>query len=486
LQPAEGDGQMDEQGCSNVGPSRRWLCALLAIGLALRIGVAWVSPGTLHPDEHQQYIEQSFRLIHGYGSTPWEQQVGLRHPLFPMILAGILWIGERSGITDPHVLAALQRIVLGIASFAALAALALSIHARGRWVAGLVIAVLIACNVDLVFIGVRVMSENASITALAFALVCWPRRPVAAGLLLGMMVTLRLQTAPLAAGLWTIAAWEALRGTNSDSGRRCLALTAGLAVALVAAGGIDAVYFGQWFHSFIVSFRTQAVEGASSNFGTSPVYAHFLTGGAALLRISVFAFPLLIWGGRRQPALAAVALLFLIAHSAIPHKEFRFLWPVAPIICLLFAAGVEAWNARRPLGRAMCVLLIASVLLPSLQRIGSIKWRTEEYAMSCDGLARIGRSPDVHGVVLIDMPEFMAGNYFYLRAPAPIRYIRQTEECALMDDPSWQDGRLNYVFAPREGLTPVLQHELRCIAEYGKWAVYTRETDKTRFAVRRD
>ena len=290
----------------------KWLVALLAVGLTFRLVAAWASPGIMHPDEHQQYIEQSFRLVHGYGATYWEQDTGLRHPLFTMFLAGILWVEEHVGISDPSLLAAGQRIVLAVLSYAALATLVWSVYSRGRHVAGLVLAVLLVCSIDLIFIQVRVMTENATVAVLAFALACWLRRPVAAGLLLGTMVALRLQTAPMAVGLWAVAGWD--EWTSTASVRRWAALTAGLAGAIAAMGGIDLAYYGEWFHSARTNIRLQALGDVATSYGTSPVYAYVLTGGIALARASIFALPCLALGAWRRPALAAVAVLFFVAH----------------------------------------------------------------------------------------------------------------------------------------------------------------------------
>jgi hypothetical protein len=469
---------MDEQGRSGAEsftPAR--LAALLAVGLIFRLAAACASPGIMHPDEHQQYIEQSFRLVHGYGATFWEQDCGLRHPLFTMFLAGILWVEERAGITDPNLLAAGQRLVLAVLSYAALATLVWSIHARGRRLAGLVLAVLLVGSVDLLFIQVRVMTENATVAVLALALACWLRRPTATGLLLGLMIALRLQTAPLAAGLWAVAGWEAR--TTADGGRRWLALTVGLAGALVAMGGIDAAYYGDWFHSTRTNIHLQALGDVATSYGTSPVYAYVLTGGIAMFRASVVLLPALALGAWRRPALAAVAVLFFVAHSAVPHKEARYLWPMVPLVALLIAAGVETWHQRRPIRRAAAAGLIATLLVPSLIRVGLMPWRVEPYAASSIELARAGQAADLRGVALIGVPRFLAGNYFYLRAPAPIHYVTVKEQPAFAADPAWLDGRYNYVVAPRDSLAPALRDDLRCVAEHRGWAVFVRELSAT-------
>jgi len=83
---------------SKSGSTRHWLLVLLLVGLLVRVMAASAFAGIIVTDEHQQYIEQSFRHLHGYGATFWEQDYGMRHPLFSFLLAGILWLGETAGI----------------------------------------------------------------------------------------------------------------------------------------------------------------------------------------------------------------------------------------------------------------------------------------------------------------------------------------------------------------------------------------------------
>ncbi len=456
-------------------PPRRWLLALLLVGLALRGMAALWSCGLMHPDEHQQYIEQSFRLVHGYGATYWEQEYGIRHPLFSLVLAGLLWLGERVGITDPIWLATGQRLMLSLASYAGLAYLAWSLHKRGRPVAGLVVAVLLACSVDLVFMQVRVMSENASLGVLALALAWWPRRPLRVGALLGVLIALRLQTAPVALVLLACSAWMDGRAITSGDRRRwnLFGMATGLALSLLFVGWLDKVYQGSWFHSFVASIEKQWVEDGASAFGVRAWYAHLVNGPLALLRVSPAILVLLFPGARRRWDLALVLIVFVAAHSLIPHKEGRFLWPMVPVVCLLIAAGFEdlyqrGWCRRR----VVLGCLILSLIGPSLVRACLMEWRNESYLASCHALARIGRQQDVRGVVLIGVPQWNAGNYFYLRQAVPIVYLRREQQQQLTSDPAWQEGGLNYVVAAQDSLDPSLAAHVRCVETWRHWQVF--------------
>lgn len=464
--------------------TRHWLFALTLAGLLVRLVAVPASAGLIVPDEHQQYIEQSFRHLHGYGATFWEQDHGMRHPLFSMLLAGVLWVGETIGLTNPHHLAAFQRLILCLASYGAFCALAWSLHRRGRPIAALVLAVLLVGCIDLVFLQVRVISENACIATLALALAIQPRRPLLAGLLLELMIALRLQSAPIAAGLWAWAAWQAFRRPTPQMDRSAFVrLSVGLALGTLVSAWIDFAFYGDWFHSVLTNFKMNVIEDGASSFATSPWYAYLLTGGATMLRVSLFALPFLLWGAVRQPALAVIMALFVIAHSLIPHKEARFLWPLIPLGCLLLAAAIEDLRQRGCLHRPVVLATLAlSLIAPSLIRITRIQWNSEHYFVSAHALASIGQQPDVRGVLLIDLPKHLAGNYFYLRHEVPIHYLTTATAREFKNDHAWNDGELNYVVAPSASLPAEVRRRLEPVAEWGRWQVYRRITQNARAA----
>lgn len=453
--------------------SRNWLVGLLLTGLALRVVAAWLSPGICHPDEHQQYLEQAFRLVHGYGDVFWEQERGMRHPLFFTLLGGGLWLCERVGVTDPQVQAGLLRLLVGLLSYGAMAYLAWTVYRQGQWIAGLALAFMLAASVDLAFIQVRTLSETAATVGLALALAWWPRRPGLAGVALGLMVTLRLQTAPLALGLWTAGAWAEWRGTG---GKTTAWLTAGLAVTLLAAGLHDFAFYGSFFHSFRANVAAQWLESGASQFGVSPPDRYVVYGAKLLLRASVFAGVLFVWGAWRRPDLGWCTFLFVLAHTLIPHKETRFLWPLAPLACLMAAVGLEDLYRRGWFRRRWALAcLAASLLLASGVRVGFVQWRDETYTASSWALTEVGRREDLRGVALADVPRCWCGNHFFLRRPVPIEFLSAADLRALDRHVTWSAGKVNYLVARRGSLPLAVASEVASVAESGDWVVYRRK-----------
>ena len=66
-------------------PILRAFAAFFVIGAALRAVACFSTVGIIHPDEHQQYLEQAHRHVFGYGQLFWEQVQGVRHPLYPAL-----------------------------------------------------------------------------------------------------------------------------------------------------------------------------------------------------------------------------------------------------------------------------------------------------------------------------------------------------------------------------------------------------------------
>jgi hypothetical protein len=73
-------------------PAGTWrgLYGLVALGLGLRLAVAFASDSVHHPDEVFQYAEQAHRLVFRYGVIPWEYRFGARSWLLPLFISGPL------------------------------------------------------------------------------------------------------------------------------------------------------------------------------------------------------------------------------------------------------------------------------------------------------------------------------------------------------------------------------------------------------------
>jgi GPI mannosyltransferase 3 len=316
----------------------RTLLGLLALALMVRLAALIVFPSLHHPDENFQLLEQAHRIAFGYGVVPWEFRDGIRSPVLPYMLAALFWLGERvAGGPEGYLLvarAALAAIsLLGVAAVYRMGQRSSQTHAL---MAGLVAATWF----ELVYFAGRPLTEAVATTFLvvALSLACVPperlefRRLAAIGFCLGLALMLRFHLAP---GLLVVAVWL---GRRDLRGRwRPMAL-GGLAPLLVF-GVADWLYWGAPFSSYVVALRIDLIDGKASIYGVeSPAY--FLEQLADIWAGALPAMAALILLRARASALwIVVALVIIASHMAIPHKEYRFVFPSFACLALVAAMG---------------------------------------------------------------------------------------------------------------------------------------------------
>ena len=341
--------------------------ALLA-GLGCRLYVAFTDQGIHWPDEIHQSLEPAHRLVFGYGLIAWEFSEGARNWAFPGFIAALMGAIAGLGGDSPQVYLPVIRMIFVAMSLGTALGIFRAVRACGASeVAAATGAAVWALAAPSIYFAHRAMSENAATIAAvwAAAFLLSPlasHRAVRVGAsLLGLSVLFRLQMIVLVVGVLGVLAAR-------RNWRRLAESLAVLSVWGIAYGAIDAAAwkeapgaaYGGWFHSAILYIRFNLIEGRSAEWGTSPpgYYAEFIFKSmpivAACLGVGLVA------GLRYATALSAPALLFLAAHSVIPHKELRFILPMLPFAV---AATVTAFDAlpRAPRLAGVGVLLFGAV-----------------------------------------------------------------------------------------------------------------------------
>jgi hypothetical protein len=313
---------------------------LVVLAIALRLEPILVEPSEVWPDEIFQASEPAHRLVYGSGLVAWEFQLGVRSWLIPGVIAALMELSRIAGDGPDYYLP----LIAG--SFAALAVAPVVCSylwcrplfgAPGALLAGAVVAV----AAELVYFGARTLSEVIAGHLLVIALyvlepgfrVTSYRRLLAGGALLGLVFVTRIQLAPAVAivALWT--SWRADR-------ERVLAMLTGAAAILIAAGILDALTLGYPFASLWRYVIYNLCYGVSSTFGVEPWNYYLLGelgvwGGACATLLLLAAL-----GASRMPLLLVVALSILVTHSAIAHKEYRFIYPVVLLLTVLGGIGL--------------------------------------------------------------------------------------------------------------------------------------------------
>ena len=409
------------------------LCLVL-LAVVMRLVPTIFHPSLNWGDEVFQTIEPAHRLVYGYGLVTWEFQVGMRSWLLPGTIAGLMEFARVLGDGPQYYLPAIAA-ALGLLGAAPVVCAFLWCR-RGCGVAGAIVAATaVAIAPELVYFGARALNEVVAGNLLVVALYLTApggrvgaRRHLAAGIMLGIVSLLRLQLAPAAAliVLWPVGAeWRA----------RFLALVAGGAAVVAAGAALDWATLGSPLASVWRNVYYNLYLGVSSGFSVEPWW-FYLAGelGVWLAGAPVVLF-LAAYGARRMPLLLATALLIVAVHSAIPHKEYRFIYPAIVLLMVLVAMGLAELTAaaadrlrRRGMRRAVAGALAAATLTAMWGVAAGAAWSDGTLALlrqrAHDELLAAAYVRDVPGLCGVGLYGKNAwvryGGYSHLHRPVPL------------------------------------------------------------------
>jgi len=346
------------------------LLAALAAGAALRSWLALTDQGIAWPDEIYQSLEPAHRLVWGRGWVPLEFREGLRTWALPGLVAGVLELFRGAGLSRPALYVPAAKLVFALVGV--LTAWATARLARRMGAAPLESAAagaLWALAAPAIYFAPRGLSEPLSALPVTLGL-AWAlprdasgRARVLGASLLGFAVLLRLQDSLLCAAL--VGAWLARRRW-----REAAEVTAVLLGWALLLGLLDRLTWGSWFHSPVAYWRYNWVQGRGALFGASPPGYYLRALWTSMAVVSAVLVPAVLLGARRAPALAAAVLVFLAVHSAIPHKELRFILPVLPAAMALAGVGLTAAGTRVdrrfPVGLALLAAVVSGARFHTL------------------------------------------------------------------------------------------------------------------------
>lgn len=449
------------------------LVAIFVLGLIARGIIAPLTPGFVHPDEHQQYVEFPFGMVHGYNVQYWEQERGIRHYLYPATVAAAISVMDAVGIGDPLVQSAALRTALSGGVLLVIMLFAWRWLHEGKTAAAFCLALMAAASPDLIFMTTRTLSETAATIPFLLALYCFDKRPLVAGLLLGAMFAIRLQCVFFIPAVGLTALGQDLYNKIPWKQSKLLWLSIGLTLSLLVVGAIDYFTFGAWFHTARQSIAAQVVEDIASDFGVEPWYYYLY-----MITINVVtASPLLLIAllvVHRYPLYVMPAVMFILGHSLVGHKEFRFIWPTVPLLFILASLALQELLERieTKSGRISFAALFALCFLGGAAwHAKLIDWRPRPSTIGVRTLAMVGRQDDIQGVVVVGMYDYHGGNYFYLRHNVPLDYVPPQLAQRFIAQPQF-GLPVNYLVLPRELIASFDKFEPEEIGQVEEWGVY--------------
>ncbi|MGY4475885.1 4-amino-4-deoxy-L-arabinose transferase [Bradyrhizobium sp. USDA 3364] len=313
------------------------LFALLLLALVIRLAAA-VWPNVMYPDEIFQYLEPAWRMLGHDGILTWEWREGIRGWFLPTLLAGPVALGDAIAPGGEGAFL-VPRLVTAAASLSIVVS-AWFFGARVSRTHAVVAAFAAAVWFEFALLAPHPLGEplaTALIVPAALLLTDHPsqRRLAIGGALLAIAFVCRFQYAPAIAVLALGACWSRWRNF--------VPLVAGGLVALSFAAAIDLAHGVVPFAWLIGNIKENLVQDRATEFGVTPPSAYlvnFLIVWSAAIVLPLAA----IWRGwRYAPLLLAVALVNLVFHSLIAHKEYRFVFLSVVLFIIVAALGSADW-----------------------------------------------------------------------------------------------------------------------------------------------
>ena len=419
-------------------PVWRYFWPVLALAFAARAAVALSGDSMLHYDEIMQHLEPAHYLAFDNGVTYWEFFYGARSWLLPGFIAGVLKLFDAIGLGQPFWYVAGVKLVFCAISL--LIPAGMYVFSRQHFGETTARVALLAGVFwyELVGFAHKPTTEFVATGLLAVLLALCVRPPTCGetglrnewgsawlvAFLAVLAMAIRIQYAPLALALLGVFFLR--------SGARVQVVLA-VVLSFLAVGAFDGLTWGgKPFHSYVsyLLFNLN-YQRPLSDVRPAPQYLSWLavtSGGMGILCL------LALRHLRRYGFLLILITLVLLAHSAQPHKEYRYVFVVIPLMLLVVADVVTQLVSRRTkpvwiysaFGTLFAAVSLAGILnvLPLQNEV----YRSENpfplgfvrnQDTIFDAYRYLAHAPGVKAVWQVDRAYLITPGYYYLHRKIP-------------------------------------------------------------------
>jgi phosphatidylinositol glycan class B len=318
------------------------------VALFLYAATAWNSKGYYHPDEHYQIIEFAGLKLGTTDITklPWEYGARMRSSIQPAICAGLFLALRPFGISDVYGQAFALRLLTALLAILAIHLFVNAFLVQVRPKNAKTYILLSYFLWFLPFLNVRFSSETWSGLFFLLAVATVQKNNtenykgfILTGVFAALSFLCRFQAAFLIIGLLL---WMVVIGKKKPM--NMLALLLAGTVILQAGILIDTWYYGEYLYTFWNYFKVNIIQDKASEFGTAPWYRiiEYIITAPGIPWGALILSSLLVLSIRQPRSLLVwVVVPFLLIHAITPHKEDRFLFPLANFMPLLLILGFQ-------------------------------------------------------------------------------------------------------------------------------------------------
>ncbi|KAM9409446.1 GPI mannosyltransferase 3 isoform 1-T4 [Pholidichthys leucotaenia] len=376
------------------------------------------------PDEYWQSLEVSHRMVFNYGYLTWEWKTGIRGFLYPLLFALLYKILHIINYDTALLLIWLPRIVQALlAAFADAKFFFLIQRLENQDVARWTFFCHL-CSWFTWFCCTRTLtnSTETTLTCLALCYFPFPGSKTYSSKKYLALVALAVMVRPTALIVW----FPLLMHHLWREGDKLRLITHNyipigtLAVGISAA--IDCLYYEKWTLVQFNFLKFNIFHGVADFYGSHPWHWYFTQGFPVVIGAHL---PLLLHGCslafRRYKILLAAIIWTIVVYSLLPHKEFRFIYPVLPL-CMIFCgtslAHLKSWR------QVAAAVLLAANLAPALytgliHQRGTLDVMTHLQPLCNSSSSSTGLQPDV----LFLMPCHSTPFYSHIHCPLKMRFL---------------------------------------------------------------
>lgn len=397
-----------------------WLAVFV---VAFRLVNCFLVQSSFVPDEYWQSLEVSHHMVFNYGYLTWEWKEGIRGYSYPLLFAVVYKILYWMNYDSVHLLIWCPRILLTfLAAFADVKFFYLMRNLENndtaKW--------MLFCHLSSWFTWyccTRTLTNSMEMMLSILALCYFPlpgSKSQSSGKYL-TLVALAVLVRPTALIVWfPLIIYHFWQEDHKLKLITHYYAPIGI-LAIVISTIIDCIFYGKWTFVQFNFMKLNIFHGVADFYGSHPWHWYFSQGFPVVIgpHLPLFLHGCTL-GFRRYKTLLFAIVWTLSVYSLLPHKEFRFIYPVLPfcmIFCGISLANLKTWR------RTTVAILVVFNLLPALYT-GLIHQRgTLDVMGHLQGLCDVNSSSSLKPDVLFLMPCHSTPYYSHLHCPIQMRFL---------------------------------------------------------------
>lgn len=405
--------------------------------------LAWVQSSYV-PDEYWQSLEVAHNKVFGYGYLTWEWIEGIRSYLYVALISSLYYILKSFGLDTPDAIVTGPRILQGVISSISDVYFIRWVHEKrnGRFYWAML--TWLTCYF-ISYCSTRTLINTFEMNLTTIALYYYPWTPKSKNFVFVCLITLVCFARPTAA-----IVWMPLILINIFSMKKSLNyfLTSYLPVLIFVSA--LCISLDSWMHGTIIFtpwnfFKLNVIKDIGAYYGTHSSLWYFYAGVPAVLGIHTITFyygffkklstKLSMIKNDVEAQMCITIIWTLTVYSLLPHKEFRFLMPLLPMMLYISSGVFSNWSVK---ANSLLIYLVGVVLISantcSILYLGQFHQTGQLETMS---YLREAVKNETNPKIVFLAPCHSFPGYSHLHANISTRYL--TCEPNLLDIPDYQD-----------------------------------------------